>query len=1081
MCVAVHAQEGGLSGVVSDPTGAAVPEAQLLITNTATGQVRPAKTNDEGHYVVPSLRPGEYSIRVQAAGFKIYSRTGILLAADQRLVVNVDLVLGSTEETVTVDAAISQVDTQTSALTQVIDGGRMADMPLNGRNAAKLTLLVAGAVSAPESGADTGPTKTFPGAVTISTNGSRQNQISYNLDGGTFMDTFTNVNQPFPFPDALQEFSVQTSNYGAQFGNNAGGVVNVITKSGSNAFHGDVFAFHRNRVLNARNFFQAARDPLKRTQYGGTLGGPVIRNKTFFFGGYQGNRIRSINGGLSAFVPTNANRNGDFSALLDAASPNNALARRVTIVDPTTRQVFPDNLIPRSRFNAAALAFMEQVPTADGNGRITYGRAVHTDYDEFVAKADHLITGSQRASFRYVVNQFRDASAWDGRNLLTLNDYSRIRSQNAILSHSSVFRSNLINDARFTFARVASLRNMPDGSPRITDFGVDVWQPAGQPGIEFTTVTGFFSVGDFPRARFARNDFVAADDVKWIRGKHSLSFGGAFQRSRLDIDNGSRQLGWFYFTNDDTNFAIASLLLGYQRRFVQGSGEFRNNRNSFVGLYMQDDVHVTSRLNLNLGLRWDPYFPWDEIRGRIQVFDPRDFIAGTRSQYFTNAPAGLLFPEFGDPGPKHGTTSDVNNFAPRAGFAWDVFGNGKTSIRGGAGVFFDSRQVSNLTTVMSNSNAFGGVQLDITQPPGPFNRPLGNTPSPFPADPTPSRGTPFPTPVAVVTFPAGEKFKTTTAYNWNLAMERQIMTGWLGRAAYVGSHGSHILENVDLNAAVYLPGSTLGTDLRRPYRGLGQVKQATPDVNANYHSMQLTLEKRGGASGFWGRSSVLVNYTYSKSIDTLPFGTTLTGFGGRLSALSFTNPGRRAFETGVSEFDRTHRVVASYILTLPSLSSAHAAVRAAAGGWQITGIMEAQTGGPLTILAGSDVSLTNLGADRVDYIGGPALGARGCGATEAPCVGYLNTAAFARPQTGSPGNLGKGAIRGPGLWSWDMGFFKNFPIRESLRVQFRFEYFNIFNRANFQDPNNSFAAGGFGGIRGAFDPRIGQVALKVIF
>jgi hypothetical protein len=1077
----LYGQEGGISGTVTDPSGAVVPGAEVTVTDAGTGQSRSAITNPQGHYVIPALRPGDYSLRVDALGFRKYSQSGIVLRADQRVTVNVALLVGETEATVTVDAGAQQVDTQTSTLTQVVDERRMVDLPLNGRNAAKLTLLVAGAVSAPDGGADTGSTKTFPGAVTISTNGSRQNQISYTLDGGSYMDTFTNVNQPFPFPDALQEFSVQTSNYGAQFGNNAGGVVNVITKSGTNAFHGDLFAFHRNKVLNARNFFQSERDPLKRTQFGGTLGGPIVHNRTFFFGGYQGNRIRSTLGGLSAFVPTNANREGDFSALLDAANPNNPLARRVTILDPVTRQPFPDNIIPKNRFNAAGIAFLEHIPRADGNGRIRYGRAIHTNFDEFIVKVDHQFTSTERGSIRYITNVFDDASGFDGSNLLTLNDFSRIRSQNVVLNENSVFSGNLINDARFSFSRVASLRNMPENAPRISDFGVDVWQPDGQPGIEFTTVTGFFSVGDFPRARFVRNDFSWTDDLKWVRGRHSLAIGGSFQRSRLDIDNGSRQLAWFYFTNDDINYAIASVFTGTLRRFVQGTGEFRNNRNSFVGLYVQDNFRVTRRLSLNLGLRWDPYLPWNEIQGRIQVFDPKDFAAGKKSQFFVNSPPGLLFPEYGDPGPEHGTTSDLDNFAPRLGFAWDVFGNGRTSLRGGAGVFYDSRQVANLTTVMSNSNAFGGVQIDVTQPPGPFNDPFGDQPNPFPASPAPSPTTSFPSPVAVVTFAPGEKFKTTTAYNWNLAIEHQLLADWLARGAYVGSHGSHILENVDANAAVFIPGSTLRTDLRRPFLGLGQVRQATPDVNSNYHGLQLTMEKRTGGDRFWGRSSVLANYTYSRSIDTLPFGTTLVGFGGRVSALAFGNAARRSFETGVSEFDHTHRMVTSYILSLPSFTGANSWMRTVFGDWQATGIFEAQSGGPLTILAGSDISQTALGSDRVDFVGGSFRGTTGCGVNEAPCVGYLNTAAFARPLAGSAGNVGKGAFRGPGFFTWDMGFFKNFRIREGTQIQFRFEYFNIFNRANFQDPNNSFAAGGFGGIRGAFDPRIGQVALKIIF
>ena len=384
-----------------------------------------------------------------------------------------------------------------------------------------------------------------------------------------------------------------------------------------------------------------------------------------------------------------------------------------------------------------------------------------------------------------------------------MNDFSRIRSQNVVLSENSVITGNLVNDARFSFSRVASLRDMPESAPRISDFGVDVWQPDGQPGIEFTTVTGFFSVGDFPRARFVRNDFSWTDDLKWVRGRHSLALGGSYQRSRLDIDNGSRQLAWFYFTNDDINYAIASVFTGTLRRFVQGTGEFRNNRNNFVGLYVQDNFRVTRRWSLNFGLRWDPTSRGTRSRVGSRFSTRKTLLSGGSRNFSPIRLRACCFPEFGDPGPEHGTTSDLDNLAPRLGFAWDVFGNGRTSLRGGAGVFYDSRQVANLTTVMSNSNAFGGVQIDRIQPPGPFNKPFGNQPNPFPANPSPTPGTPFPSPVAVVTFAPGEKFKTTTAYNWNLAIEHQLLSDWLARGAYVGSHGSHILENVDVNAAKF--------------------------------------------------------------------------------------------------------------------------------------------------------------------------------------------------------------------------------------------------------------------------------------
>src|SRR6202158_5848602 len=328
-----HAQGlGSIVGRVTDPSGAAMASAKVTVTQEGTGLSRGAASDPDGLFVTPSLPPASYIMIVEAPGFSIARQTGITLLADQTLTVNMTVKLGSTTEILTVTADQVQVDTSTSTLKQVIEQERIIELPLNGRNAAELTLLVPGAVSAPSGGAQQGSTKTFPGAVTFSANGARQNSISYQLDGGNYVDEYTNVNQPFPFPDALQEFSVQTSNYSAEYGQNAGGVVNVVTKSGTNDFHGDAFEFNRNAVFNARNFFAATRDPLKRNQFGGTVGGPVRlpgyngRDKTFFFVGYQGTRISTFQGGLSSFVPTAANLNGDFSNVL-TANPSNPLGK----------------------------------------------------------------------------------------------------------------------------------------------------------------------------------------------------------------------------------------------------------------------------------------------------------------------------------------------------------------------------------------------------------------------------------------------------------------------------------------------------------------------------------------------------------------------------------------------------------------------------------------------------------------------------------------------------------------------------------------------------------------------------------
>src|SRR5262245_34530563 len=334
-----------ITGVVTDPSGAAVKGATVTAAQVGTGEVSTATTNDEGLFVFPSLRPTQYNLKVTSAGFATYTKTGIVLQADAAVTENIALQVGNVDQTITVEASSAQVDTSTATLSQVVDQRRINDLPLNGRNAAALTTLVAGVVIAPNAQADQGLTKTFPVAVTITSNGTRANQTNYMLDGGNNVDEYTNVNAPFPFPDALQEFSVQTSNYSAEYGENAGGVVNIITKSGTNNLHGSGFGFLRNNVFNARNFFSPKVDQLKRAQFGGTFGGPVVipnvyngKDKTFFFFGYQGTTLRNLQGSTSAFVPTAANLAGDFSAVLDAASAANPLRKATTIIDPLNNQ-----------------------------------------------------------------------------------------------------------------------------------------------------------------------------------------------------------------------------------------------------------------------------------------------------------------------------------------------------------------------------------------------------------------------------------------------------------------------------------------------------------------------------------------------------------------------------------------------------------------------------------------------------------------------------------------------------------------------------------------------------------------------
>jgi hypothetical protein len=1066
---------GKIVGAVTDPQGMGVPGAQVVVTESATGLQTSTVTEQEGLFTAPALRPTQYNLTITANGFKTFTQPGITLRADETLTVNAGLQLGTAAEKVTVSADAAQVDTATSTLGQVVDTKRVADLPLNGRNAAQLTVLVAGVVAAPNDSADQGQTKTFPVVVTISANGSRANVTSYMLDGGNNVDEYTNVNLPFPFPDALQEFSVQTSNYSAQYGQNAGGVVNVVTKSGTNEVHGDAFEYLRNRELNARNFFAKVLDPLKRNQFGATLGAPVTipglyrgKDKTFFFFGYQGTILRNMQGAQSAFAPTADNEQGIFSS---------------TIFDPKTSPLtpFPNNTIPSNRFDPASAAFLKDLPVGVGNGLVFYQKPVRQNFNEEVARVDHQFSIKDRLTIRYYRNRFYNIGILDKTNLLTFTDEAKNLVQNALISETHTFGPTVVNVFTLNYAREADQRGAPTGSPSVADFGVNMWQPPDK-ALQQIQVSGFFTIGDNPKARFTRNNWTLGDDVHWTKRNHTLAFGVHAEISRMDIDSQFQEPGAFNFTADTTGNAIASFELGYLRTLTQGSGQFFNNRNQFLGLYGTDTYRISKRFTLNAGLRWEPFFPWKELKHRMTQFNPTAYYAGRVSTVYTNAPPGLLFP--GDAGiPENGVNPNYRDFEPRLGFAWDATGDGKTSVRGGAGVFYDSRMMAGFMNAVTTNTPFSPT-VSITTPQGPFSDPYRGITNPFPAPVPIPKNVAFPLPVVVVSLDPSGDYKVPAIYNWNLTVERQLAKDWMLRLAYVGSHTSHLATSLQLNPAVYTPGGTLSTDARRIFQSFSGITLDSQAVDGHYNSLQAGFERRL-SKGF----TILTNYTYSKAMDNLPFNQSVTGPGPNASGTAYPwyFPKADALDYGRADFDRTHRFVISYVWQLPTPKSAAKAVRLIAGGWQMTGLFQAQTGLPLTATAGQDRSQTGLGVDRAVVVG-PALGSGACGAS-APCLNYLipgsfqlpPTAAAATPYTASFGNFGKGALSGPGTATWDVGMFRSFPLHERASVQLRGEFFNVLNRSNFNNPTTTISSGGFGSITGAGDPRIGQVALKILF
>src|SRR6266705_1865407 len=623
---------GSIVGTVTDPSGAAIASAKITAKEAGTGFVREAGTDDQGYYVIPSLRPAAYIVSVEARGFST-AKENVTLLADQTLTVNLQLKLGMSTETVTVTSGDTQVDTTTATIAQVVEQQRLVELPLNGRNAAQLTLLTSGTVNSPGGGADQGFTKTFPGAVTISANGARQNMVSYQLDGGNYVDEYTNVNQPFPFPDALQEFSVQTTNYSAEYGSNAGGVVNVITKSGTNKFHGDAFEFNRNPAFNAQNFFATPTTPdrIKRNQFGGTLGGPIIHDKTFVFGGYQRTEFRNLVLGSQKVVGQTDITNflsPKTAACLTCGAPTTAATGPAGVIDPAVATLLGIDPNTGAALSSPKFSLAGSIP-AGSNPTVPFSRPDTESFDSAMGRLDHSFSQTDKLTGRYEFDRFIKAAVFNPLLLISYSDATfAITAQNFLAHETHLFSPGLVNDFRFSYSREVSHRGPGNNATDVTAFGVSIPFQPKPAGIQGVGVQGGFSFGDNPPAFFTRNNYTWADDVSWEIGKHDFHFGGSFERSSVDLNNLFNQPGIFGFATQDNylfggaSFATYQLFLGgilsdgagVGNGFAlqQGAGEFKNNRANFVGVYAQDNYRVTRRLTLNLGLRYEPAFPWSD-------------------------------------------------------------------------------------------------------------------------------------------------------------------------------------------------------------------------------------------------------------------------------------------------------------------------------------------------------------------------------------------------------------------------------------------------------------------------------------
>jgi hypothetical protein len=1059
------AQTGQINGVLTDNTGSVVPGASVKAVETATGLSRDTVSGADGRYTFTSLRPTTYDITAELSGFRTTQRKGVILQANENLTVSFSLELGNLEETLTVTGQSPTVDVTSSALSEVVDQKRIVELPLNGRDAAKLSTLVAGMVL---TAVDQESGKTIPGALRLSTNGTEARQVSFRLDGTSHTDPYFQQNQPFPFPDALQEFSIQTSNYSAAQGNSAGAVVNAVTRSGTNEFHGGAFGYLRDRTFNARNFFSPEKDFLKRQQYGGFAGGPIQRSKTFFFIGWQGTDLQNVGTTKTATVPTADQRAGNFGSAV--------------VRDPLTGLPFPNNQIPVSRFDPSSVALLKFIPVPGADGRILIPRRIGQQDNQVVTKVDRTLGQKDQLYARYFFDNFHNDPTYTEGNLLSYSNptlAAGTRMQNIVGGWTRTLSSTLLNEARVGYNRTFSRRFPPPGVPSMQDLGVRLPIYPALPSISEINANNFFNIGDNLEASFYRPGIEVADRMTWAKGRHNLLFGGELQRYSVEIRNQFRRAGHFQFagnTTSGTGNTLADFLLGHLSQFDQGTGEYKDYVVNYGSLFAQDDFRVSSRFTLNLGARLESTPPWHEKVGRIERFTLSDYQNNVRSTVFPQAPRGETFR--GDPGvPEDGTDPSVYNFGPRVGFAWDITGDGKTSLRGGGGAFYDQHRDGESGNGAVNAAPFN-LRLSVTRPSGPFSDPYrGRTDFNLITDETiGTQQAIFPRPVLIETL--AEDYKTPVTYNYNLTFEREVTQGIMARAAYVGSRSRNGRFIVSLNPAIAtIPGATTSnTDARRQFAadGIGVVNLQVQDRRSNYNGMQLTLSKRY-SHGF----QVSSNYTLSKVEGDFAGERQLTG-GEIIPYFMFQDP---ALMWGPLDQDHRHRFTTSWVMDLPG-QNLSGPLRWVIGGWQWSGVMQYQTGRPFTVTSGADNSLDGIGNDRAKLTGADvnAVPTTPC----ANCVWYFNPAAFATNDLGTFGNVGKGAYYGPSLHAWDMAVSKNFRFNSSSYVQARVEFFNIFNQVNLDIPNTAVNnPATLGRITrtdpGSGDPRILQFGLKFVF
>jgi hypothetical protein len=1076
-----------LSGQVTDPSGGAVAGAAVTLKSKATSSSRQATSGADGEYQFSLVAPGMYELTVEANGFKEFVTESVQIQVADQSQLNAKLELGSTAESVQVEATVSMLNTESVAQGTVISQEKIVSLPLNGRQFIQLALLVPGASSGGRLVQQNSVRLNQVGG--LSSSGGRTNNNGFLLDGATNIDPDYNAISYVPILDTISEFQVQTAQFSAQYGRASGSQVNVVTKQGSNDFHGNAWEFLRNQNLDSRPFNSVTSSLARnqRNQYGGTLGGRILKDKLFFFGGYEGLRLRNAGTNpTTVAVPTALERTGDFSQsglnIYDPSSSN------------TARTQFSGNVIPLTRLNPMSIAAMAAMPLPNvgKSNFVNVSEVQQQNNDNYSARFDYLVTQKVTLFGRYSISDENDIIPDVAPNR---DQVSSVRPQNLAVGSSQVLSPNKVNEVRLGFNRLQFLNGLPEPFFSVggTNQNLARFLPSGYAAMggagAFTGTQGGGTV------LTRNNTYQVYDNFSWQKGRHSMKFGAEVLRIQYNRFETPNPLGTFTFTNgyttrtaanDGTGSALASMLLGSttQASRTVGPKELYGRQWS-TGYYFQDDFRVSPRLTINMGLRYELAPPMsDERRGLSSI----DFSKVPSSQsIFLAGPLASYKPTLfvcGQGGYPNGCAyTDYNNFSPRLGIAWTPFS--KTVIRAGAGIYYAA----------TDNN--GIYQMAITLP---NNISQSLTASNF--IPAISINNPFtglvvgPTAVTQPSIDLHER--TSYAPQWSFTIQRELARDMMIEVGYLATLGIKLQQNVQPNNSQ--PGSA-AVDPRRPYGGLvfdpgvvfppyitlqgtsvpvQQVNVYQMSAQSNYHALFFRYEKR-----FTHGLSVLSAYTFSKAITNAPQYRNAGGANGSENSPPQDSYNLRA-ERALASFDVRHRWVTSTVYELPfgkgkpyMASGVGAAIL---GGWQLSGILTAQAGFPFTINLAGDTAGIGGGTGGILIRANPVAGQDYKLSSDLRTTArWFNTGAFIQPAAFTFGTLGRNTVIGPGLFNVDATVARTFRIAEKFSAQLRGEFFNIANHSNYNLVGRIINQPNFGGVLSQFDPRQIQVGLKLQF